>query len=207
MIRPWHAALALIAAAALIGQTLLMIQNDASLVNLFSYFTIQSNLLMLIASVVLVINPDRRGTAFGILRLAGLVGITVTGIVYTTILAGTASFEGPAWWYDKMMHYVVPVMSVIGFLAFRPRTRFEKSAWWFIVWPVAWLAYTLIRAEVVAPVFPLTKDTNAPVPYGFLDAGEHGAGFVAIAGLVVTALMLGIAWAYVKFSQREPAPV
>ncbi len=205
MVRLWHAAVALLAAFGLVGQTALSIDEDRNLVNLFSYFTIQSNILMLIASVLIVLNPERGGRGFGILRLAGLVGITVTGIVYGIILAGNASFEGVEWWYDKVFHYVVPIMSVLGYLAFKPRTRLDKSSLWFIAWPLAWLAYTLIRAEVAEPVFTLDKDTTAPVPYGFLDIGEHGGVFVAFACLVVTALALGIAWGYIRLGQRDEA--
>lgn len=203
MVRLWHAAVALLAAFGLVGQTILSVDEDRSLVNLFSYFTIQSNILMLIASVLLVLNPERGGKAFAILRMAGLVGITVTGVVYGIILAGNATFEGVEWWYDKVFHYVVPIMSVLGYLAFKPRTRLDKSALWFIAWPLAWLAYTLIRAEVAEPVFVLDKDTTAPVPYGFLDIGEHGGVLVTIACLIVTALALGIASGYIKLSQRD----
>lgn len=203
MVRLWHAAVAVLASFGLVGQTILSVDEDRNLVNLFSYFTIQSNILMLIAAILVALNPDRGGNAFGILRLAGLVGITVTGIVYGIILAGNATFEGVEWWYDKVFHYVVPIMSVLGYLALKPRTRLDKRALWFIAWPLAWLAYTLIRAEVAEPVFVLTKDATAPVPYGFLDIGEHGGVFVTIACLIVTVLALGIASGYVKLSQRD----
>ncbi|MEO6604602.1 MAG: Pr6Pr family membrane protein [Aeromicrobium sp.] len=203
MIRLWHAVVAALAAFGLVGQTILSVDEDRSLVNLFSYFTIQSNILMLIASVLIVLNPERGGKAFGILRLAGLVGITVTGVVYGIILAGNATFEGVEWWYDKVFHYVVPIMSVLVYLLFKPRTRFDKSALWFIAWPLAWLAYTLIRAEVSEPVYTLTATKKGPVPYDFLDIADHGGVFVTIACLVVTVLALGIASGYIKLSQRD----
>ena len=152
---------------------------------------------MLVTSLLLVQRPDRGGTAFGVLRLGSLVSITVTGIVYATVLAGNADFDGAEWWYDKIFHYVVPAMSVIGFLAFRPRTRLDRTAWWFLAFPVGWLTYTLVRAELADPVFVLTASTTGPVPYGFLDVDDLGlvtvssicvgmtAGFVVIAGIYV----------------------
>ena len=206
MIRLWHAVIAALAAFALVGQTILSVEEDRNLVNLFSYFTIQCNIVMLIVSALIALLPDRGGKAFGILRLAGLVGITVTGLIYGVVLAGNTSFEGIEWWYDKIFHYVVPIMSVLGFLLFKPRTRLDKSALWFIVWPLVWLAYTLIRAEVAEPVFTISKDTTAPVPYDFLDIGEHGGVFVAIACLMVTVIALGLASFYIWFSQRDAAP-
>ncbi|MEO6472376.1 MAG: Pr6Pr family membrane protein, partial [Aeromicrobium sp.] len=126
--RLWHSALAVLIVFALLGQIGLVIDGHGrSLINLFSYFTIQSNLLILVASVLIALKPDRDGELFAIFRLAGLVGITLTGIVYSTVLAGTVEFVGAAWWYDKVFHYAVPVGAVLGFLLFQPRTRFARS--------------------------------------------------------------------------------
>ena len=203
MTRLWHAAIAVLAAFALVGQTALSIDRDRSLVNLFSYFTIESNVLVLIAAALIAVRPDRGGTAFGILRLGGLTAITITGIVYATILAGNTDFSGVEWWYDKIFHYVVPALSVLGFLLFRPRTRLDRSALWFLVWPLAWLAYTLVRAAVSDPSYAVTSDRRADVPYDFLDIDRHGGWAVALASLVVLALALGLAWGYLKLSRRS----
>ena len=201
--RLWHGAIAALAAFALTGQTLLMIDRGTSGVNLFSYFTIESNILVLITCLLIVQRPDRGGTAFGILRLGSLTSITVTGIVYATLLAGNGSFTGIEWWYDKIFHYVVPILSVIGFLAFRPRTRFDRSASWFLAFPLVWVVYTLVRAEVADPVYVLTKDTTGPVPYGFLDAGEHGAVAVVIGCVVLTAMFVLISEVYLRYSRKS----
>jgi hypothetical protein len=45
--------------------------------NTFSYFTIQSNLLVGAATLLLAIWLERSSTAFRVLRLSGLVAITV----------------------------------------------------------------------------------------------------------------------------------
>jgi len=203
MTRLWHAAIAVLAAFALVGQTALSIDRDRSLVNLFSYFTIESNVLVLVAAALIAARPDRGGTAFGILRLGGLTAITITGIVYATILAGNTDFSGVEWWYDKIFHYVVPALSVLGFLLFRPRTRLDRSALWFLVWPLAWLAYTLVRAAVSNPSYAVTSDRRADVPYDFLDIDRHGGWAVALASLVVLALALGLAAGYLKLSRRS----
>lgn len=202
MIRLWHAAIAVLAVVGLVGQTVLVIHHDRSLVNMFSYFTIQSNILVMIGAALVAIRPDRGGTAFGILRLAGLVGITITGIIFATILAGKADVEGPAWWYDKIFHYVVPAMAVIGFLAFRPRTRLSKSSLWFLGWAIAWLAYTLIRGGVSHPGYQVTNTRTSDFPYDFLDYDLHGGASVAVVSVAVMIFALVLAWGYVKLSQR-----
>ena len=58
------------------------------LVRLFSYFTIQSNLLVGVVSVLLAARPARDGTVFRVARLDALLCIAVTGIVYNTVLRG-----------------------------------------------------------------------------------------------------------------------
>ncbi len=203
MTRLWYGLIAALAAFALVGQAVLTIDRDRSFVNYVSYFTIESNILVLITSVLLAQRPDRGGTAFGILRLGSLVAITVTGLVYATILAGNGDFQGIEWWYDKIFHYVVPVMSVIGFLLLRPRTRLDRSAMWFLVFPAVWVGYTLVRAEVAEPVFALTSTTTGPVPYGFLDVADHGAATVSIICVGLTAVFVAIGALYLRISRPD----
>ena len=203
MIRLWHGLIAALATFALVGQAAITIDRGDSFVNFLSYFTIESNILVLVASVLLVLRPDRDGTAFGILRLGSLTAITVTGVVYATLLAGNADFEGAEWWFDKIFHYVVPVMTVVGFVAFRPRTRLGWTSLWSLAFPVAWLAYTLVRAEVAEPVFALTPTTTAAVPYGFLDVAELGAPTVSVICLVLTAGFVAIATIYIRIGRAS----
>lgn len=202
MTRLWHGLIGALAAFALIAQAALTLDRDRSFVNFLSYFTIESNILVMITCVLLVQRPDRAGTAFGILRLGSLVSITVTGIVYATILAGNGDFSGLDWVNDKIFHYVVPAMSVIGFLAFRPRTRLDRTALWFLVFPLVWIAYTLVRAEVAEPVYDLTPTLSAKVPYGFLDTAEHGAATVAVICVAMTIAFVAIGAGYVWYSRR-----
>jgi len=203
--RIWHAVLAAVAAFALVGSTVLVVRNDGSLLNTYSYFTVQANAVVMVGAGLVAWRPDLGGTAFGILRMAGLVSITITGIVFSTVLAGTIELAGLEQWNDRIFHYLVPAMAVIGFVAFTPRTRLDRSAWWFIAWPVAWLAYTLVRGSVASPGFRGENGTTMDVPYDFLDADRHGTVSVAVAALVVTALALGIAWGYRWLSQRDSA--
>jgi hypothetical protein len=97
------------------------------------------------------------------------------------------------------------VLSVLGYLLLRPRTRFDRRALWFLAWPLAWLAYTLVRAAVSDPAYAVTADRRADVPYDFLDVDRHGGWAVALASLAVLALALGLAWGYRTLSRRSPA--
>lgn len=196
VVRAWHAALAALGCAALVAQLVLVLRDDASVVNLFSYFTIQSNVLVAVSAALVAADPRRDERWFQVLRLAALVGITVTGIVYATILAGSIELSGLPLALDIVFHYVVPWASVLGYLLLRPRTPLGPTAWWFLVWPVLWLAYTLVRAQVSEPVFRLSDTETGPVPYGFLDVDEHGGLSVAVASAVITALAVVLAAGY-----------
>jgi hypothetical protein len=133
----WHGALAVLIAIAVIWQLVVDIDLDRSLVNFFSYFTIQSNLLVMIGAAGVALDPHREGRLFGAVRLAGLVGITVTGVVYATVLAGNLELSGADVVLNVIFHDVVPAAAIIGFVLIWPRTPLDRSAWWFLVWPIA----------------------------------------------------------------------
>ena len=89
--------------------------------NVFAFFTVQSNILIAVASFLLAIRAERRSTSFAVLRMTGLVAITITGVVYHVALRGL--FELDTWGIaaDQLLHTVVPVMAVAGWLLFGPR--------------------------------------------------------------------------------------
>lgn len=206
--RVWHALLAILIAAAVTWQITINIDTGRSLVNLFSYFTIQSNLFIMVGAAGVALDPQRSGRIFGAIRVAGLVGITVTGIVYATVLAGSVQLEGVDRVLDTIFHYIVPAASVIGFVLLQPRTPLQRSAWWALVWPIAWLVYTLVRAVAFSPTYLITENTTARVPYDFLDFDTHGAGSVAIACVLVTAIAVGLTAFYLRVGgvRREVEP-
>jgi hypothetical protein len=52
-----------------------------------------------------------------------------------------------------LFHYVSPVLAVLGFLLLGARSLLRRVHLWFIVWPLAWLAHTMLRAEISTPGF------------------------------------------------------
>src|SRR5579875_3680576 len=97
--RAWHAAIAVrvsgtpheVAVGTLRGSSL-----AGRIIRVFSFFTIQSNVLCGIVSAQLAARPARDGPAWRPVRLAALFGITVTGIVYSTVLAAMHQPNGTA---------------------------------------------------------------------------------------------------------------
>ena len=79
-----------------------------------------------------------------------------------------------------LLHYVTPILFVLWWLtaATDGTTRWRDVAWWMI-YPLAYLAYALLRAPVAGEV-----------PYPFLDVAKNGAAGVAIWAMAITGLFL-----------------
>src|SRR5580700_1317253 len=152
--RSWHAVIAVLVFAAIALQVAIAVRvsgtpHDVSvgllrgaslpgrIIRVFSFFTIQSNLLCGIVSAQLAVRPDRDGVAWRPLRLAALIGITVTGIVYSTVLAAIHQPNGAAEvTVNTIVHYVVPVLMVVGWLLFGPRPRTDwRAIGWSLLFP------------------------------------------------------------------------
>jgi hypothetical protein len=89
----------------------------------------------------------RPARAWRVLRLDALIGISVTGVVYTTVLAGTQHLTGWAV-TDTVFHYVPPIAAVAGWLVFGPRPRLDgRSLALALAWPLAYFGYTLLHGH------------------------------------------------------------
>ncbi|GAA2903508.1 hypothetical protein Acy02nite_28840 [Actinoplanes cyaneus] len=193
--RVWHGTLALIVLASLITQIVLTATDTAPhagpavhetlvtrFVRLFSFFTIQSNLLLLIAIVALVRDPGRDGRVWRVIRLDALLGIVITGIVYSTILAGQVELHGAAYLADLGFHYIAPWAALLGWLLFGPRPRIDaRTLAWAALWPVLWIGYTLAHGAV-----------TGWYPYPFTDVNSLGypAVLVNLGAVVLLAAVL-----------------
>jgi hypothetical protein len=184
--RLWWAALAAVVALSVGTEFVLHLVDpeDASLgvgervVRFFSYFTVQSNLLVLAAVLPLVRNPLHDGELWRVVRLASLLGITITGIVYAVVLAPLYDPQGLNRWTDTGEHYVSPVMTVLGWLLFGPRPRITPGVVGrALLWPVAWIAWILAQGTV-----------TDWYPYDFLDVAALGYA-VALRNLAFVVLL------------------
>jgi hypothetical protein len=204
--RLWHGVTLSLAAAAVIYQLVrvffgvpVLIEEEPPglaerVVRLFSYFTIQSNLLVTAAAATLVRNPRRDGPGWRVLRLDSLIGITVTGIVHWIFLRPLVDLSGMAYASDKVLHVFVPLLAVGGWLLFGPRPRIGLRVIVLgLIWPAVWLAYTLVRGAF-----------TGWFPYPFLDLDVQGSGSVALAALGVTALLLALSLVFWLGDRRLP---
>ncbi len=152
-------------------------------VEYFSYFTIVSNVVVALSTALFAVDPDRRERWAGALRMAGVVMITVTGIVYHVLLAADNDPTGVALVTDLGLHTVVPVVTVVGWVLVGPHRQFGAHTLALaMVVPLAWLGYALVREAVVGEAL-----------YPFMDVGELGGAQVALTlgAITLFALLLG----------------
>jgi len=155
------------------------------------YFTVQSNVIvfgyfagalywMLRDGVVVTPAPRLRG--------AITLWLLITGLVSHILLAHGANplpglLAGPdryAEWAVFAVHYLVPIMVLVDWLAFVPRHRLS----WTVL-PL-WLSYPLAYAVIAEARAAAYTGFDTPYPYYFLDPTTHGYGWVAGQFLVLT---------------------
>jgi hypothetical protein len=145
----------------------------------FSYFTTQANLLVVATSLSLAFRADRDGTGWRVARLNALTGITITALVHWFLLHPLDDFRGLLWASDTLVHIVVPVVVVLGWLVFGPRRRISSRVVLFgLIWPLAWLLYTLVVGGI-----------TGWYPYFFLDLGQTDSGVVALYCVAILILL------------------
>lgn len=190
--RVWFGATALVVLVGLVLRIALLVSDGTQgafdsttdrVFNLFCFFTIQSNIIVGVTSLLLAQDPTRSSTAFRTFRLTGLVCIAVTGIVYHSLLSGLTDLHGLELGADHLLHTVSPIMAVIGWLVFGPRRlTASRIVLLSLIFPVCWLVFALIRGEVIDYY-----------PYPFLDVNDVGYGRVFLNTLGISALYIGLA--------------
>ncbi|MDX8436366.1 Pr6Pr family membrane protein [Mesorhizobium abyssinicae] len=154
-----------------------------SVVFLFSFFTILTNIgAVLVHTSLLSPSAYAWFPAFAGSRLrAGVaVAISLVFIVYATVLARLWQPQGLFLLCDMLLHYVTPALFVLWWLVAGAdgTTRWRDISWW-MVYPLAYLAYVLLRAPIAGEV-----------PYPFLSVEKNGAASVAVSALATTGLFL-----------------
>lgn len=155
------------------------------LANVFAYFTVQSNVMVGVVCLLLAVRLERTSTVFAVFRLISVVAITVTGVVYHLVLAGQINPQGLALLADQILHSLVPLMAVAGWVVLGPRGLVSKKiVWWTVAFPLAWFAFTLVRGPLV----------NGWYPYPFINVTEIGYLNAVVNAFVVGLLFLGLAY-------------
>lgn len=190
--RPWHTLTFAVTLAALVLQFVLVVQGEAILdetdppalgsrvLRFFSYFTVQSNILVAVVTGYLALDPRRDGPVWRVARADAVVAITVTGLVHWFLLRPLLNLTGLNALADSLLHLVVPLLAVFGWILFGPRPRTDRdTVLRALAWPVVWFGYILVLGVV-----------TGWYPYPFLEVPELGYPRVLLTALGVTILFL-----------------
>jgi hypothetical protein len=193
--RAVYLALALVSGVGLVMNFVSSMTSDVPasrperIVRFFTYFTIESNILVLLAAVVLAAGAER-GVRFVLLHLDALLGITVTGIIFATILAPDGAEVGTA---SVLLHYISPPLAVLAWLFLGPWGATSRSLIGpALVWPLGYFVWVLIWGAI-----------TDWYPYAFIDVGEHGYGGVLLNAVLVLVLGIVLLLAFLAVNRRH----
>jgi hypothetical protein len=163
--------------------------GTAAALNVFTYFTIQSNLALAASCAFLAIGVAPTATWFRVLRLVGVVGIALTFVVFQLVLRDLQDLTGQAAFCDLMLHTVSPILGVAGWLLVGPRAQTSRPV---VVWTTAYVAayglFTMVRGAIV-------RHGDAHFyPYPFMDAATHGYARVIVNLVLVAVVFFALAF-------------
>ncbi len=162
-------------------------------VNFFSYFTIQSNLIGVAVLLATAVSRGTRSARLDWWRGAAAVYLTVTFVVVILLLSNVdVGLQLP--WVDFVLHKLFPIFVVADFVLDPPRrTLSVRDGLLWLVYPLAWLAYTLIRGSFAGWY-----------PYPFLDPDKAGGyGMVALTSIAILVAGAALCALYVWIANRR----
>jgi hypothetical protein len=161
--------------------------------NFFSYFTVLSNISAVLVLSLMAIQPGRsQMPSFIPFRGASTLYMAVTGVVYVTILLPIQTDVGVSEpWIDWVIHGIGPLFMIADWIFDRPPRLGFGSLWGWLLFPLVYLTYSLVRGPIVDWY-----------PYPFLDPRPpHDYAEVAIGSVFVLVAILVIGSALVWWTR------
>lgn len=156
--------------------------------NFFSFFTIESNLfaVVILGLSALALTRGAESKVLTMLRGANTLNMVVVGIIFPLLLSGLKNVEFTAVpWDNIVLHYIMPIAVALDWFIDRPKNRISiKQASLWLLFPIAYVAYSLIRGHLVDWY-----------PYPFLDPGKHGYAGVAAYSVGIALVAFAVSFA------------
>ncbi|MBE5106563.1 Pr6Pr family membrane protein [Bacillus thuringiensis] len=154
MISFFRLCLSLLAFSALITQFIIRAQMiPFNPINFFSFFTIESNILVAFILLLSSIGTATFGRSeqFGILRGAATVYILTTGLIYFLLLRGLEeSLQTAIPWVNTVLHYIMPIAMLLDWVLNPPTKKITwKYAASWLLFPLFYVVYSVIRGPIV----------------------------------------------------------
>ena len=161
--------------------------TTGSMGNLFSYFTILTNLLIAVSLTVQFFGTRSRLYIFfknASVRSAITLYIFIVALVYNTVLRGIVTLNGWNLLVDTLLHVIVPILYIIGWFIYVPKGILQwKNGISWIFFPLGYLIYSLIRGAIYGWY-----------PYPFLNVNDLGYPkvFINIAMMILVFFAAGL---------------
>ncbi|MCU1535128.1 MAG: hypothetical protein JWR53_1609 [Glaciihabitans sp.] len=180
---------------------------EVTITNFFSFFTVESNILaaivLLIGAYLLITRTTPDPTWFTVTRASVVTYMVVTGIVYNLLLRGIALPQGTTLpWSNEVVHLIAPIYLLLDWL-FAPRRSPlpYQRIWIVIIFPLAWVIYTLVRAPLVTDEI---QRRAYWYPYPFLNPHTSQNGYLSVSFYVLLiAAVVGLVGAGVIWVSRR----
>ena len=154
----------------------------------FMYFTIQSNIAIALVALIglyFMISKKPISYIWYVIKLVGTVSITLTGAVFTFVLAPTMGAE--AWnGANILTHVIVPISAIADFFVVGINTEYRKIDILYVTIPP--LLYAIYAGIGYACDWKFSKTAN--YPYFFLNWGSEAGAF----GFSSKLPFIGVVW-------------
>ena len=191
---------------ALIAQFYLMINSKVNplaetIIRFFSYFTIDTNLLVALCCSILLLAPRSAAGRFfsrQSTQAAIAIYIMIVGIVYNIILRHIWNPQGLQLVVDELLHLIIPILFFVYWLIFVPKDSLEwKHAFNWMLYPSIYGTFALLRGNA-----------SGFYPYPFIDMSVLGLNktLINVAGFVFIFLLAGLLFIAIGkwMSKKQP---
>lgn len=175
---------ALLGLGAVVTEVTVLIERGMfNIANFFSYFTIESNILLAGALLTgaFALAARSKSKYIDYFRGATTFYMIVVGVIFSLLLSGYDELTAVPW-DNTVLHYIMPIIALADWLIDPPKSpiRFKKAVWW-LLFPLVYLVYSLVRGAIVGWY-----------PYPFLNLETNGFGGVSIiaAGIFIFGVVL-----------------
>ena len=178
---------------------------DAGNINAFQFFTVDSNILLLLCTITYVIYlalylKKRIATIpkwVVVFKMAGTVGVTITFLVtvcFLTFLYGWHLFVNS----NLFFHVLCPIIACVSFFSAEnaPKISFKASLW--LMAPMICYGFYYVTNVLIH-----MENGQVSYLYDFYGFAQGGAFSIVISLTIMLALNFGLSFAFYQINQRK----
>jgi hypothetical protein len=153
-----------------------------------SFFTTLTNMLVMVASLGAALPSGRlhRWATRPATRAMVSLQITVVAVIFQLLLASLVHPTPIGWWGNMLVHQLVPVLWLIGWVLFHPHGGIGgREPWRWLIYPLVYGVWCLIHGAA-----------TGWYPYPFLNVATRGMPTVAINMVLMALFFAALGFAF-----------